>query len=281
MSNAQVSLYGAYAGFDLKLAEQGIAILRFNQPEKLNAFSASMKRDMLESLFHIGISSGARALIISGDGGVFSAGDNFRNYYDQEPVRSVPIGAREEGGAALYSRLRMISQQLNRTLRDLDIVTIAAIEGPCVQSALSLALCCDFRIVSREARLGSATLRFGFQPDENGHYLLVQHIGLAKTLDFLLRKRFVSGEEAVQWGLATDVVPEGESMTRAVALAREMVEGPQSAMRLLKRAIYNAAEYSFDQAADDIATKTAISDLHPDTKEGVTAFREKRKPDFQ
>ena len=70
-------------------------------------------------------------------------------------------------------------------------------------------------------------------------------------------------------------------MDRALELATEFAEGPQVAMRLLKRSIYLAAETTFAQACDDIATKTAISDHHPDAREGVTAFREKRQPKFE
>ena len=74
-------------------------------------------------------------------------------------------------------------------LRGLDKPTVAAINGVAIQSGLSLALACDFRIGGESARLDSATLRFGLLPDEGGQYLLVQHLGLAQVLDFVLRKR--------------------------------------------------------------------------------------------
>ena len=71
------------------------------------------------------------------------------------------------------------------------------------QSGLSLALACDFRVAARTARLGSATLRFGYLPDEGGHHLLVRHIGVAKTLDFLMRKRIVDAAQALEWAWST------------------------------------------------------------------------------
>ena len=83
----------------------------------------------------------------------------------------------------------MISQELNRTIRAIDKPTIAAINGVAIQTGFSLALACDFRIAAEEARMGSATLRFALLPDEGGQHLLLQHLGLAKTLDFLMRKR--------------------------------------------------------------------------------------------
>jgi 2-(1,2-epoxy-1,2-dihydrophenyl)acetyl-CoA isomerase len=185
-------------------------------------------------------------------------------------------------GSALgtYAALRGISQAVNRAIRDLDKLTIAALNGVAIQTGLSLALACDFRIASARARLGSATLRFGLLPDEGGHFLLVQQLGVARTLDFLMRKRIVDAEEALALGLVHEVVPEDELMQRTLELARELANGPQVAMRLLKRAVYNAAELAFDKACDDIAARTAVSDHHPDAREGVLAWREKRVPRF-
>ena len=128
--------------------------------------------------------------------------------------------------------------------------------------------------------LGSATLRFGYQPDEGGHYLLVQHLGVGRAMDFMLRNRIVSADEALSLGLVHEVAPREQLMDRAWALAEELANGPQVAMRLMKRAIYNAAEYTFHQAMDDIATKTAISDHHPDAAEGRASFVQRRKPTF-
>jgi 2-(1,2-epoxy-1,2-dihydrophenyl)acetyl-CoA isomerase len=128
--------------------------------------------------------------------------------------------------------------------------------------------------------MGSATLRFGLLPDEGGQYLLVQHLGLARALDFLMRKRIVSAEEALELGLVNEVVAPEALDGAAMSLAEELANGPQVAMRMLKRSVYNAADQTWDGALDDIATRTAITDHHPDTREGVAAFREKRAPQF-
>ena len=112
----------------------------------------------------------------------------------------------------------------------------------------------------------------GWQPDEGGHWLLVEHLGVKRALEFLLRKEIVSAEEAAELGLVNEVVPDGELMARTMQLATELAEGPQVAMRLLKRATYNAAALTFDQAGDDIASKTAISDFHLDAEDGAPGF---------
>ena len=99
-------------------------------------------------------------------------------------------------------------------------------------------------------------------------------------MDFLMRKRIVSAAEALELGLVHEVVPAGELTNRTLDLARELANGPQVAMRMLKRSIYNAAEMTFAQALDEIAAKTAVTDHHPDAREGMKAFQEKRTPRF-
>ena len=190
----------------------------------------------------------------------------------------IPGGHRDAMGT--YDGLRWLSQPLNVALRNFDKLTIAAINGVAIQTGFSLALSCDFRIASSDARMGSGTLRFALMPDEGGQFLLVQLLGVARAMDFMLRNRIVPAEEALALGLVHEVAPPEDLQERAMALARELANGPQVAMRLLKRSIYNAAETSFAQALDDIAARTAISDHHADAREGVAAFREKRAPKF-
>jgi 2-(1,2-epoxy-1,2-dihydrophenyl)acetyl-CoA isomerase len=277
-------LEGQYAGFRVELKDPSIALITFDAEERLNAASAPMKRDLIEALMQIQFDDAVRVVVMTGSGKAFIAGDDNRAYWGDEAAhrrtRTPKLERPSHSNISSYGSLRQVSQALNRAVRDLDKITIAAVNGFCIQTGLSLALACDFRIAASNAKLGSATLRMGYMPDENGHYLLVQHIGVARTLDFILRKRIVSGVEAREWGLVHEVAEPEELLTRALELAAEFAEGPQTATRLLKRAIYNAAEMNYAQAGDDIATKTAISDYHPDAKEGVKAFLEKRKPKF-
>jgi len=128
--------------------------------------------------------------------------------------------------------------------------------------------------------MGSATLRFGLLPDEGGQYLLVEAMGITKTMDFLMRKRIVTADEAFKLGLVNEVVPASDLEAHTMALATELANGPQVAMRLLKRSVYNAAELTWSHSLDEIAAKTALSDHHPDAREGVAAFNEKRDPTF-
>jgi len=274
---------GKFRGFEVALHDPGIGLITFNQPDRLNGMTQGLKRDLVEILTEAQMDDAVRVIVITGSGKAFSAGDDIsgRPLGGDGARALVPdIGRGHTDPIGTYSALRSISQRLNWTVRELDKLTIAAINGFAIQTGMSLALSCDFRIASEDARIGSGTLRFGLMPDEGGQYLLVQLLGVAKAIDFLMRNRIVSAKEALDLGLVNEVVPSDQLLDRALELARELAEGPQVAMRMLKRSIYNAAEMSFAGALDDIAAKTAVTDHHPDAREGIAAFREKRKARF-
>jgi 2-(1,2-epoxy-1,2-dihydrophenyl)acetyl-CoA isomerase len=273
---------GQYRGFEYSLEDRGIAIIRFNQPERMNGMTGDIKRDLGEALLQLELDTQVRVVIITGTGRAFSAGDDISGKpasYGDAKALMPELGG---GGspAALVSSLRLRSQQLPWIVRNISKLTIASVNGVAIQSGLSLAIACDYRLASREARLGSGTLRWAYQPDENGHYLLVQHMGVTQALDFMMRNRIISADEAMRLGLVNEVLEPEQLWGRTMDLAGELANGPQVAMRLLKRSLYRATELTMEQAGEDIAVRTGISDYHEDAREGVLAFREKRKATF-
>ncbi|MEX0786209.1 MAG: enoyl-CoA hydratase-related protein [Dehalococcoidia bacterium] len=288
---------GNFRGFKVEIHGPGIALLTFNEPEHLNPMTVGMKRDIVEAMTQAQLDDRVRVVVFTGEGRAFCSGDGGPYLGGGGPQGDAPRKERTSLAPPIndpwrakdgkrispigtYDALRALSQSVNLAIRALDKISLAAINGITVQTGLSLALSCDFRVAATNARMSSATLRFALQPDEGGQYLLVQLIGLPKTLEFLLRKRVVSGEEALELGLVHEAVEPEKLMDRTIELATEFANGPQVAMRLLKRSIYNAAEQNMLEAFDDIATKTAISDHHPDSREGIAAFRDKRPPKF-
>ncbi len=275
---------GSFTGFEVTLEKPGIAWIEFNEPEKLNGMNSRKKRDLLETLTQAQMDNAVRVVAFIGQGRGFCAGDDLKAYAHQseetEDSLLPPLPPGHDSPIGTYNGLRHISQALNLTIRKMDKLTIAGINGVAIQTGLSLALSCDFKIAADTAKLGSATLRFGLLPDEGGHFLLIQHMGLAKAMDFIMRKRIVTAEEALELGLVNQVVPPDQLREEVSKLAHELANGPQVSMRLMKRSLYAAAELSFEQACEDIASKTAISDHHPDTAAGVGAFREKGTPTF-
>ena len=272
---------GQFCGFETSLTDPGILTVTFNRPEQMNASTAPMKRDLVELLTQAQMEDAVRVLVFTGQGRSFWAGDNLKGYEsdgDSAAMPSIHGGHHNEIGT--YNGLRAISQAVNTAVRNLDKLTISAINGFAIQTGFSMALACDFRIASRSAQMGSATLRFGLLPDEGGQWLLVQSMGVAKAMDFMMRKRIVSGEQAYELGLVHEVVDDADLMEATMALAEELANGPQVAMRMLKRSIYLADELSWSQSLEDIAARTAITDHLPDAREGGASFLEKREPHF-
>ena len=272
---------GSYQGFDVEVDQAGVAVLTFNRPERLNALSFGARRDLCEVLTLAQFDDAVRVVVLTGTGRGFVAGvDNRRTGPPEPPTLAPDLPPHRKAQISLYERLHRFAQEPVTAIRRLDKITIAAVNGYAIQLGLSIVLACDYAVAARSARLGSATLRMGWQPDEGGHWLLVEHLGVKRALDFVLRKAIVDGEEAHRLGLVTEVVADDQVLARALELAAELAAGPQVAMRLLKRAVYNAASLSFDQAGDDIAAKTAISDSHPDAESGSRAFYAHEDPEF-
>lgn len=272
---------GTFTGFNTTIEDPGILVITFDNPGRLNASTAPMKRDLVETLTQAQMDDGVRVVVFTGNGSAFWAGDDLSG---SKPDRSdavvPPIFKGHHTPTGTYNGLRVLSQTVNTAVRDLDKVTVAAINGFAIQTGFSLALACDFRVAARSAKMGSATLRFGLLPDEGGQYLLVQHLGVAKTMDFLMRRRIVDAETAHELGLLHEVVDDDQLLPSALELARELANGPQMAMRMLKRSIYLAAEQTWAHALEDIAARTAVTDHHPDAHEGGRAFLEKREARF-
>ena len=273
---------GEFTGFNVSLKNPGIAWIQFNTPDRLNGLTHRIKRDLVETINQAQMDNAVRVLVFTGTGRAFCAGDDISGQnkpISGEPLMP-PIPAGHDNEIGTYEGLRHLSQILNLALRNCDKIAIAAINGIAIQTGMTLALACDFRIAAVSAKLGSATLRFGLLPDEGGQYLCVQLMGVAKSMDFFINKRVLSAEQALELGLLHEVVADQELESRVMELAKDIANGPQVAQRLLKRSIYNAADMIFEQSLDEIAAKTAISDHHPDAKEGALAFREKREPKF-
>jgi 2-(1,2-epoxy-1,2-dihydrophenyl)acetyl-CoA isomerase len=235
-----------------------------------------MKRDLIAIIEQCQFDDRVRVLVFTGKGSAFCAGDDVRASWSQD-AEPVTIGRRLPDGKDVpirnYGALRWFSHELNRAIRRLDKLTIAAINGYALQSGLSLALACDFRLASTEAKLGSATLRFGLMPDEGGHFLLVEYLGAPRAMDFIMRRRIITADVALELGLVNQVSAPEALMNDAAELAEELAAGPQVAMRMLKGSIYAARNLTFEEALAEISAKSSLTDSHDDVAAGRAIFR--------
>ena len=198
---------GSFEGFSTALEEPGILTVTFNRPEAMNASTIPMKRDLVELITQVQMDDTVRVVVFTGSGRAFWAGDDMKSYSVGGDEGAMPaIGRGHQNAIGTYDALRTMSQAVNVAVRNLDKLTVAAINGFAIQTGFSMALACDFRIAARSARMGSATLRYALLPDEGGQWLLVQHLGVAGTMDFLMRKRIIDAEEAHRLGLVHEVV---------------------------------------------------------------------------
>ena len=170
---------------------------------------------------------------------------------------------------------------VNRLLHALDKPVIALINGPAVAGGLALTLLCDFRIAARSARLGDTSGRSGLLPDEGGAWLFSRAMGHDAATRMTLLSEVYDATEALRLGLVTEVVEDGALHIRGEELARQLVDSAPLAARLAKRMIRRARNLTFDQALGDAEYAVDIINDSRDVHEGVAAFVEKRRPQFE
>ncbi|MFN0119430.1 MAG: enoyl-CoA hydratase/isomerase family protein [Blastocatellia bacterium] len=253
--------------------ENRVATITLNRPGKLNAYSEVMVHEIMHALGDARDDNETRAVIITGAGRGFCSGGDISSDF-QYPTRY--RGHRMES----MLEMRENMHQLVTLLRRFDKPVIAAVNGPAVAGGLTLALCCDFRIAAESARLGDTSLKFALIPDEGGAYLFPMYMGLEKALKMSLFSEVYSATQAMELGLVTEVVPDAQLLTVARAWAERLADGPPIAIRVTKRMLYKQMTMNLENALEDAALGTQVTNYCDDVKEGIKAFHEKRNPDF-
>jgi enoyl-CoA hydratase/carnithine racemase len=172
-------------------------------------------------------------------------------------------------------------QRVILALTRLDKPTVAMIRGPAVAGGLALALACDFRIASTNAKLGDTSGKFGLLPDEGGAWLFPRAMGFDRALKMTLLSEIYDAETAQRLGLVTEVVPDAELHAHTLALAEALATRAPLAVRLAKSLMRRSVDLTLEQSQGDAALSVMISNPSHDVREGVTAFREKRAPKFE
>lgn len=258
-----------FSSFETILVEshQDALVVIVNRPSVLNSLNGTVLKEMAAVLDAIEAGDSAPALIITGQGPkAFVGGADIAAMEPMNPVEAAEFSA---FGQTLFSRIAA-----------LPIVAIAAVNGYALGGGNELAMACDLRVAARNARFRQPEVGLGITPGFGGTQRLARLVGLSRALDLALTGRIIDAEEAFRIGLVDRLVPEGEALSGALAIAKEIGKKSPFALRQIKKAV----SQGLDLPAQDglLLERRLFAECfsHADQKEGMKAFLEKRPPSY-
>jgi enoyl-CoA hydratase/carnithine racemase len=259
----------------IEYPKPSVAILRLNRPKSLNALSWELVEDLHAALDALDRNNRCRAVVLTGAGRGFCAGLDLR---EQGNPGEIVAGLAPGPRAGLLAQNRMAS--LIPHLRRIQQPIVAAINGPAYGGGLALALGCDLRIAARSAKLCVQFIRVGVSGCDIGtSYLLPRLIGASRAHDLILTARSLDADEAERYGIVTRVVPDGEVVDAALALADELCGFTPFGLFATKQVMWANLDIPSLEAAIQLENRNQImASLSGETEEAARAFFEKRKP---
>lgn len=249
--------------------EEGIATITINRPQKRNALNRATRMELRRVLEEIRSSDEIRVLIITGAGEkAFIAGADIpelekMNQWD------------------MMDYLSTLSQQLYTDFGNLEIPVIAMINGYCFGGGLELALACDIRIASEDASFGQPEIRFGIMPGGGATQRLPGLVGPAVGKELMFTGRIINAQEALRIGLVNRVVPRDKLREVVWELARDIAKKSPIVLKLIKRSVNKGLQAPSDIGLAYEALAECLCFTTEDHEEGLSAFLEKRKPNFR
>ena len=248
-----------------------IAVITFNRPNKLNALSENMKREIDDALKKAVASENIAGIIFTGAGKAFVSGA------DLAEVNSL-------NGDERYNALEKMKNETQRlfdSIYYLEKPVIAAVNGYALGGGAELALACDIRVAGKNAKFGLPEVKLGLAAAFGGTQRLPRTIGIAMAKELCLTGRAVEADEAKEIGLVNRVVEQEELMSAAFALMESIVVNAPLAIKYNKLAINRGMEMTLNDALEYERFISGLLEHTEDAREGVAAFNEKRKPLFK
>ena len=241
----------------------GVACIEIARPEKKNALTQAMYQAMADAIAAASADSAVRALLITGQPGVFTAGNDLEDFMQPPPLDAdSPVG------------------RFMQALLACDKPVVAAVNGAAIGIGATMLLHCDLVYVSDQARLVLPFVGLGLVPEFGSSLLLPQRMGHAKAAEKLLLGEPITGAEAVALGMATAVLPASDVLTHARRMAERFNALPPGAVRDTKRLMRAGSSAGIARAVQAESAIFAERLRSPEAKEALQAFFEKRKPDF-
>jgi 2-(1,2-epoxy-1,2-dihydrophenyl)acetyl-CoA isomerase len=253
----------------LSETHDGVATITLNRPEKLNAFAGTMREELLEALRAAERDDACRVVVLTGAGRGFCAGGDVDLMRELQQKRDV------EGFRKLLDAGRDIVMQIV----EMPKPVIASINGVAAGAGCNLALACDYRIASYQAKLGETFVRIGLHPDWGGTWLLPRIVGRSRALEILMTGRMVEAAEALAIGMVDRVASDLASET--TKLAATFAVGPPNVITDIKRALARAPINDLRSQLELESEHQLRAFLSPDAAEGMAAFLEKREARFR
>ena len=251
-----------------------IATVTLNDPERRNPITGNdMIEALLEKFAKVQADPEVSVMILTGAGSAFCAGGDIKEMNDPDGV------FRKEPLAAAQSYVDGV-QKLPQALYNLDIPTIAAVNGAADGAGCDLTMMCDMRIASEKAKFGEVFLNLGIIPGDAGSWFLLRRLGHQRAADLTFSGRMVAADEALEIGMVLEVVPHDTLLERARERAAVIAAKPPRAVRIAKRLMRNAERMDLPDFLNSAAAYQALMHQTEDHHEAVSAFIEKRKPHF-
>lgn len=253
--------------------EGKISFIILNRPEKLNALNDLMFEELSEALREVE-GDGSRVVIITGAGDAFCAGADLGKDGERLLQETLPpIKVRE--------RFMEGPHRVIRGIHFLEKPTIAMINGVCVGGGLGIALACDLRVASENARFGTAFVRLGVIPGTGDLWFLPRIVGLGRALELMFTGDVIGAKEALEIGLINHIFPREKLKEETLKIAEKIASNSPISLRLQKRLAYRFLGMDLEPALEFVASVEPLCFASGDLAEGLSAFREKRKPDFK
>ncbi|RKT52637.1 enoyl-CoA hydratase-related protein [Saccharothrix australiensis] len=246
----------------------GVRTLTLNRPESFNAFTVALKERLIEAVRETAADDAVRAVVITGAGKAFSAGQDLKEH----------VALLEAGDPA---PLRTVEEHYNPLIKAVVAMpkpVLAAVNGTAAGAGASLAYACDLRVAAASAKFLMAFANVGLTADSGASWTLPRLIGHGRAMQLMLLAEPVGAEEALRIGMVTQVVPDGEALAQAQALARRLAAGPTTAYAKIKEALAFSGGLA---AALEVEARTqAEAGATADHREAVAAFVAKRPARF-
>jgi 2-(1,2-epoxy-1,2-dihydrophenyl)acetyl-CoA isomerase len=242
-----------------------VLTIALNRPDKLNAFDAAMHKAFAAAVKEAGDQE-VRAVVLTGEGRGFCVGQDLAELREGE--RDVAALLRERWNRHVLG------------LRSLEKPVLAAVNGAAAGAGLSLAVACDLRVAADSAAFVPAFVNVGLVPDTGGSWLVPRLLGYARAFEWMCSGRKLGAEEALAWGLVSEVVPADSVLARAQERAAAFAALPTRAIGMSKRLFERAAASRLEEQLELEAQLQAAATGTEDFAEGVAAFLEKREPRF-